>query len=102
MSSARKETPKAAAIYCRISLDRNGEGRGVERQEALCRRLAKERGWPVAEVYVDNDRSAYSGKPRPGYQRMLADIEAGLRGAGGCVDLDKLTRRPAALDTVLD
>jgi len=102
MSSARKTAPNAAAIYCRISLDRNGEGLGVERQEALCRKLAKERGWPVAEIYVDNDRSAYSGKPRPAYQRMFADIEAGLRDAVVCVDLDRLTRRPAELEAFMD
>ncbi|HWS45965.1 MAG TPA: recombinase family protein [Acidimicrobiia bacterium] len=102
MSSARKTAPRAAAIYCRISLDRAGDGLGVERQEALCRKLATERGWPVAEVYVDNDRSAYSGKPRAAYQRMLADLGAGLRDAVVCVDLDRLTRRPAELEAFMD
>lgn len=29
------------------------------------------------QVFTDNDISAYSGKPRPGYQRMLAAIEDG-------------------------
>src|SRR3974377_929353 len=102
MSSAGKTAPRAAAMYCRISLDRAGEGLGVERQEALGRRLAEERGWAVAEVYVDNDRSAYSGKPRPAYQRMLADIGVGLRDAVVCVDLDRLTRRPAELEAFMD
>jgi DNA invertase Pin-like site-specific DNA recombinase len=89
-------------VYCRISLDRDGQGLGVERQEKLCRKLARERGWPVAEVYVDNDRSAYGGKSRAGYQRMLADIEAGLRDAVICVDLDRLTRRPAELEVFME
>jgi DNA invertase Pin-like site-specific DNA recombinase len=93
---------KAAAIYCRISLDRDGERLGVQRQEALCRKLAGERGWVVAEVYVDNDRSAYGSKPRPAYQRMLADIEAGCRDAVVCVDLDRLTRRPAELEAFME
>jgi site-specific DNA recombinase len=100
--SAKQRTPKAAAVYCRISLDRNGDGLGVERQEQLCRKLARERGWPVAEVYVDNDRSAYSGKPRPAYLRMLADLEAGLRDAVICVDLDRLTRRPIELEAFME
>jgi DNA invertase Pin-like site-specific DNA recombinase len=100
--SARKTTPKAAAIYCRISFDRSGEGLGVERQEQLCRKLAKERGWTVAEVYVDNDRSAFTGKPRPAYTRMLSDIENGLRDAVVCVDLDRLTRRPAELEAFME
>jgi DNA invertase Pin-like site-specific DNA recombinase len=93
---------RAAAIYCRISLDKAGEGLGVKRQEDLCRRLAADRRWPVAEVYVDNDRSAYGRKPRPAYQRMLADIEAGLRDAVVCVDLDRLTRRPAELESFME
>jgi site-specific DNA recombinase len=100
--SAKKRTPQAAAIYCRISSDRNGDGLGVERQERLCRKLARERGWPVAEVYVDNDRSAYRGKPRPAYVRMLADIEAGVRDAVICVDLDRLTRRPVELEAFME
>jgi DNA invertase Pin-like site-specific DNA recombinase len=96
------KTVEAAAIYCRISLDKAGEGLGVERQEQLCRKLARERGWPVAEVYVDNDRSAYGKKPRPEYQRMLTDLEAALRDAVICVDLDRLTRRPVELEAFMD
>jgi DNA invertase Pin-like site-specific DNA recombinase len=95
-------TPEAAAVYCRISLDRSGDALGVERQEKLCRRLAADRGWPIAEVYVDNDRSAYRGKPRPAYERMLADIDAGLRDAVICVDLDRLTRRPSELEAFME
>jgi DNA invertase Pin-like site-specific DNA recombinase len=93
---------EAAAIYCRISLDRAGEGLGVKRQEQLCRELADARGWRVGEVYIDNDRSAYGRKPRPGYMRMLADIEAGARDAVICVDLDRLTRRPAELEEFIE
>jgi DNA invertase Pin-like site-specific DNA recombinase len=100
--ASKQVVPKAAAIYCRISFDRSGEALGVERQEQLCRLLARERGWAVVEVYVDNDRSAYSGKPRPAYQRMLADIEVGLRDAVLCVDLDRLTRRPAELEAFME
>jgi site-specific DNA recombinase len=98
----RAQAPLAAAIYCRISSDRSGEGLGVERQETLCRKLANDRGWPVAEVYVDNDRSAFNGKLRPGYARMLCDIEDGSRDAVVCVDLDRLTRRPAELEAFME
>lgn len=55
---------KAAAIYARISDDRTGTRLGVERQLADCRRLAAERGWNVAQEYVDNDRSAFRGATR--------------------------------------
>ena len=95
---AVKTTPAAAAIYCRISLDKTGERLGVARQEALCRELAADKGWPVAEVYVDGSTSAYNGALRPAYRRMIDDLEAGRRDAVICVDLDRLTRRPAELE----
>jgi DNA invertase Pin-like site-specific DNA recombinase len=72
-------TPGAAAIYARISSDAEGTGLGVARQVEDCDRLAERLGWAVAEVYADNDISAYSGKRRPAYERMLADLRDGLR-----------------------
>jgi site-specific DNA recombinase len=100
--ASKRRTPTAAAIYARISLDRDGDGLGVDRQVELCRELAKEKGWRVADVYRDNDRSAYNGKPRPAYQRLLADLERGAVDAVVCVDLDRLTRRPAELEQFMD
>jgi site-specific DNA recombinase len=95
--------PKAAAVYCRISKDDGeGQGLGVARQEADCRALAERRGWPVAEVYVDNDVSAYNGKTRPSYQRMLDAINAGTIDGIVFWHLDRLTRRPAELETLID
>src|SRR5688572_15099237 len=98
----KSRTITAVAVYCRISFDRSGEGLGVDRQEALCRKLAKEKAWPIAEVYVDNDVSAYNGNVRAEYRRLLADIEAGIRDAVICVDLDRLTRKPAELEEFMD
>jgi site-specific DNA recombinase len=96
--AVQQPVARAAAIYVRISDDRAGDALGVARQLDLCRSLAAEKGWAVAEVYVDNDVSAYSGKPRPSYERLLRDIEDGLRDAVVTVDLDRLTRRPAELE----
>ncbi|OCB25015.1 hypothetical protein A5674_22195 [Mycobacterium malmoense] len=91
-----------AAIYVRISQDRDGTRLGVERQEQDCRKLAKRLGWQVRRVYVDNDISAYSGKRRPEYQSLLADIEAG--GLDGVVAWhpDRLHRSPLELETYID
>ncbi|MGH8930630.1 MAG: recombinase family protein [Egibacteraceae bacterium] len=89
---------RAAAVYARISFDRHGDGLGVARQEQLCRDLAQRKGWPVAEVYVDNDVSAFSGCARPAYRRMLDDLACGRRDAVLVVDTDRLTRRPAELE----
>jgi DNA invertase Pin-like site-specific DNA recombinase len=99
---AGTKTPTAAAVYCRISLDKNGEGLGVKRQEDLCRQLAAEKGWPVADIYADNDVSAFNGAVRAEYRRMLADLEAGVCDAVLCVDLDRLTRRPAELEHFME
>ncbi len=35
-----------------------GDRLGVTRQVEDCQRLAERRGWPVREVYIDDDRSA--------------------------------------------
>ena len=73
--------PKAAAIYARISSDPDGLAAGVTRQIEDCRAFAERRCWRVADVYVDNDTSAYSGKRRPEYARLLDDLAAGTRDA---------------------
>jgi DNA invertase Pin-like site-specific DNA recombinase len=89
---------KRAAIYCRISRDREGAGLGVERQEQDCRDLAERLGWQVATVHVDNDLSAYSGKPRPGYKALLDDITAGRVDAVLAWHTDRLHRSPVELE----
>ena len=48
-----------AAIYVRISSDPQGLRAGVQRQEEDARKLCEAAGWEVAEVYADNDTSAY-------------------------------------------
>jgi len=88
----------AAAIYARISADIEGTGQGVKRQITDCRKLADQLGWPVHDVYEDNDHSAYSGIPRPEYLRMLDDIRAGVVDAIIVYHLDRLTRRPIELE----
>lgn len=91
-------TPRAAAIYARISSDAEGTRAGVDRQLSDCRALAERSGWTVADEYVDNDLSAYSGKRRPEYERLLADLGDGLIDGVIVYNLDRLTRRPAELE----
>jgi site-specific DNA recombinase len=90
--------PRRVAIYTRISQDREGAGLGVERQEADCRALAEQLGWTIVAVHADNDLSAYSGKPRPGYEQLLADLRAGTADAVICWHTDRLHRRPVELE----
>jgi len=90
-----------AGLYVRISKDRTGEHLGVQRQEEDCRKLVAELGWEVAEVYVDNDVSATSGRARPGYKRLIADIEAGLITGVVVWSPDRLYRRAADLEQLI-
>jgi site-specific DNA recombinase len=92
----------AAGIYVRISQDREGAGLGVKRQEEDCRALAKRLGWRVADVYVDNDVSAYSGKPRKDYARLLADIRSGKIKAVLAWHTDRLHRNNRELLDYID
>lgn len=86
------------AIYCRISKDREGAGLGVKTQEKDCRDLAASLGGTIVAVHTDNDLSAYSGKPRPGYAALLASIAAGEVDAVLTWHTDRLHRSPAELE----
>jgi site-specific DNA recombinase len=91
------------AVYLRISDDRAGLALGVDRQRKDCLALCERRGWPIADTYTDNDISAWSGKkPRPEYERMLADIRSGTVGGVVVYDLDRLTRQPRELEAFID
>jgi site-specific DNA recombinase len=93
--------PVKAAIYVRISRDSSGERAGVDLQEKECRALAKRKGWEVADIYSDPDVSAWSGKARPDYQRMMKDIRDGKVNAIVAWHLDRLTRTPRELEDFL-
>jgi DNA invertase Pin-like site-specific DNA recombinase len=88
-----------ASIYCRISKDRVGAGLGVTTQEKDCRDLAASLGATVIEpVLADNDVSAYSGKPRPGYRKLLERIASNQTDAVLVWHTDRLHRSPAELE----
>jgi site-specific DNA recombinase len=65
------------AIYARLSRDDAGEAENVEIQKAECVDYAERQGWTVAEIFEDNDISAYSGAFRPRYQALLDFIQEG-------------------------
>lgn len=98
MSTKPAPSRPRAAIYARISSDRSGERKGVVGQVDDCRELADRLGWDIAAVYVDNDVSAYSGKPRPEYREMLAAVRAGRIDAILAWHTDRLHRRPTELE----
>ena len=77
-----KNAPKRAAIYCRISKDRIGDGLGVARQRRDCEALAKSKGYKlVAEPIEEND-----------LERLHRQAPASV-GRGGGVDRGRRHRR---------
>lgn len=65
-----------ADAYVRLSFDkrkgREGEGLAVERQlEEICYMAGEVWNLRIRRVWVDNDKSATSGKPRPDFEDML-------------------------------
>lgn len=111
MSSA----PRKAALLVRISDARDEDTAGVDRQEADGRRLADQLGWEVAEVYVENDTSAYKRRRitlpdgtvglrtvRPEYRRLLDDLATVHRDGLIGYDLDRVVRDPRDLEDLID
>lgn len=90
-----------AGIYLRQSLDRTGAMVAISRQRPPCVALCEQRGWPYRE-YVDNDISASKDRPESDYERLIADVEAGVIQAIVSLDLDRLYRRPKDLEYLID
>jgi len=93
-----------AGIYLRISDDREGRQLGVHRQEEDSRSLAERLGVKVADVYCDDDISASinSSKPRPDYDRLLADARTGRVKVILAYKKSRLTRRPREHEDLID
>jgi site-specific DNA recombinase len=82
-----------AAIYIRISKLKR-ELLDAQRQQPPCEAFAKAQGWDIAEVYVDDGRSAWrQGVRRDNFERMLADVRAGRINAIVSWQMDRLLRR---------
>jgi site-specific DNA recombinase len=102
MATTVRSVVVRAAVYARISSDREGDQLGVTRQIEDCRREAERRGFVVEDVYVDDDISAWSGKDRPEFERMVGDLRTRRIGAVLVWHLDRLTRHPRELEAFMD
>ena len=81
------------ALYCRLSKDdmAQGDSESIKTQRALLTQYAKEHGFWVVEVYVDDGWSGLNFD-RPDFNRMLDDIEAGKIDVVITKDLSRLGR----------
>lgn len=81
------------ALYERLSRDDElqGESSSITTQRSMLRQYAKEHGLHVVDEYTDD---GYSGTnfDRPGFQRMIEDIEAGKINCVLTKDLSRLGR----------
>jgi DNA invertase Pin-like site-specific DNA recombinase len=93
---------KRAAIYLRISRDPLHDELGVRRQERDCVALCQREGLEVIEVLTDDDKSAYTGKKRPAYERLLELIKEGEIASVVAWHPDRLTRHPRELEDLID
>lgn len=85
-------TTQRAAIYARISLDKQEEA-GVKRQIHLATKQAEADEAEVVATYVDNNISAFSGEYRPEYDKLIHSIENREIDVVYVYALDRLTRR---------
>jgi len=69
---------KWTALYCRLSRDDDNEGdsNSIQHQKQILEKYAKAHSTTNYKFYVDDGYSGTSFN-RPGFQEMLADIEAG-------------------------
>ena len=63
---------KTCAIYARVST----EGQSIEKQKTLLPQYARDQGWKVIDIYIDNHISGATISKRPEFQRLLADMRA--------------------------
>ncbi len=92
-SKKSKEQAGITALYCRLSRDDGTEGdsNSVANQKKLLTKYAKENGFGNTRFYVDD---GYTGTNfnRPGFQKLLEDMEMGYVSAIIVKDMSRLGR----------
>jgi site-specific DNA recombinase len=101
-----------AGIYERISYARAGEIQSgaarkgevlsVEKQEPPCLALCERLGWKVVDTYIDPNDSAYSGRPRKQWRRLIEDVKAGRIDAIVAWHPDRLARQPKENEELIE
>jgi site-specific DNA recombinase len=81
------------ALYLRQSLDTEGKGLAIARQEKACREyVAKREGWTITEVFSENSTSASGRRVRKEFDRMIEAAKRGEFDVIVALHLDRLTR----------
>ena len=81
-----RATEKITALYCRLSVEdtkdekKNGKedpSNFIQHQQVMLMQYAKANRLPNPTYFIDDGYSGVEFNNRPGFQRMLAEIEAG-------------------------
>ena len=91
--SSKKTALGTVALYCRLSRDDNmdNESNSISNQKKILQKAAKDKGYTDTIFFVD-DGIAGTTMKRPGFQKMIAAIEAGYISAVFVKDLSRLGR----------
>ena len=91
--SSKKTALGTAALYCRLSRDDNmdNESNSISNQKKILQKAAKDKGYTDTIFFVDDGITGTTMK-RPGFQKMIAAIEAGDISAVFVKDLSRLGR----------
>ena len=94
-AAAAKTATRRVAIYTRQSVDRGDEyGSTQAQREAVEAYVASQKhaGWVAVDARYDDLGFSGSNTDRPGFQRLLADVEAGRIDIIAVYKIDRLSR----------
>lgn len=94
-----RATDKITALYCRLSVEDTKEKGGkddpsnsIQHQQIMLMEYAKSQHFPNPTFFIDDGYSGVDFSNRPGFQKMLAEIEAGHVEVVITKDLSRLGR----------
>ena len=91
-----RATDKITALYCRLSQEdaNEGESNSISNQKRILEQYARDHRFPNPVFFVDDGYSGTSFQ-RPGFQKMLDEIEAGHVAVCIVKDLSRFGRNSA-------
>ena len=94
-----RATDKITALYCRLSVEdtkgkdgKDDPSNSIQHQQAMLMEYAKSQHFPNPTFFIDDGYSGVEFSNRPGFQKMLAEIEAGHVEVVITKDLSRLGR----------
>ncbi len=90
-----------AAIYARVSTDRQRERHTIDSQLRLLPQHAAREGWEVINIYKDDGKSGETVEGRPEFKRLLDDAADHQFDVVLVIDLDRITRSKRSAEGAL-